>query len=199
MHGVVLVFGKKGQAAMEYLMTYGWALLVIFIVIAVLYFLSQGFTGGERCTFSNPGLACDNPNVPLFKGGAGADVGTLKGKIVNGIGKGIYVYEIGCTADTSKNPGSSALLSTQLTAASVVTVNSAIAPQGSLDMATLNLKCTDSSGIAYTAASGLAQGTDYHGSIYVLYRNSDDPSTACTAAGNYCRVAKASLVVKAQA
>ena len=28
---------KKGQAAMEYLMTYGWAILIIVVVVAVLY------------------------------------------------------------------------------------------------------------------------------------------------------------------
>ena len=28
---------KKGQAAMEYLMTYGWAILIIIVVIAALY------------------------------------------------------------------------------------------------------------------------------------------------------------------
>ena len=30
---------KKGQAAMEYLMTYGWAILIVIIVAAALYAL----------------------------------------------------------------------------------------------------------------------------------------------------------------
>ncbi|MEW6295543.1 MAG: hypothetical protein AB1467_04590 [Candidatus Diapherotrites archaeon] len=33
------MFNKKGQSALEYLMTYGWALVVIVVVIAVLYIL----------------------------------------------------------------------------------------------------------------------------------------------------------------
>ena len=33
-----LVLGKKGQSALEYLMTYGWAILIIIIVGGVLYY-----------------------------------------------------------------------------------------------------------------------------------------------------------------
>jgi hypothetical protein len=38
---------KKGQAAMEYLMTYGWAILVIVIVLAALLYLGV-FNVGQR-------------------------------------------------------------------------------------------------------------------------------------------------------
>jgi len=31
--------GKKGQAALEYLVTYGWAILVVLVVLSSLYFL----------------------------------------------------------------------------------------------------------------------------------------------------------------
>ncbi len=31
--------GKKAQSAMEYLMTYGWAILIIAVVLAALYSL----------------------------------------------------------------------------------------------------------------------------------------------------------------
>jgi len=42
---------KKGQTAMEYLMTYGWAILIVIVVIAALY--SMGvftLTGGVPCS-----------------------------------------------------------------------------------------------------------------------------------------------------
>ena len=47
---------KKGQTAMEYLMTYGWAILIVIVVVAALY--SMGvftITGGVPCSpcFSN--------------------------------------------------------------------------------------------------------------------------------------------------
>jgi hypothetical protein len=39
---------RKGQTALEYLMTYGWAILVVIIVVAVLYYM--GFT--KPCRFT---------------------------------------------------------------------------------------------------------------------------------------------------
>ncbi len=42
---------KKGQSALEYLMTYGWALVVIVIVVAALVFLiNPSQVGGQSCT-----------------------------------------------------------------------------------------------------------------------------------------------------
>lgn len=43
------MFGKKGQSALEYLMTYGWALVVIVIVIAAL-FLFGVFSTPKNCS-----------------------------------------------------------------------------------------------------------------------------------------------------
>ena len=47
------MFRKKGQAAMEFLMTYGWAILVVLVAIGALaYFgvLSPDRFLPERCT-----------------------------------------------------------------------------------------------------------------------------------------------------
>jgi hypothetical protein len=44
---------KKAQAAMEYLMTYGWAILIIIVVIAALYAMGVFKTKG-----SNPCSPC---------------------------------------------------------------------------------------------------------------------------------------------
>lgn len=37
---------KKGQAAMEYLMTYGWAILIVIVVVAALYAMGVFRLGG---------------------------------------------------------------------------------------------------------------------------------------------------------
>lgn len=37
---------KKGQAAMEYLMTYGWAILIVIVVVAALYAMGVFRIGG---------------------------------------------------------------------------------------------------------------------------------------------------------
>ena len=54
---------KKLQSAMEYLMTYGWAILIIAVVIGVLYalgiFNGSGFLG-SFCT-AQTGYFCANP------------------------------------------------------------------------------------------------------------------------------------------
>ena len=59
---------KKGQTAMEYLMTYGWAILIVIVVIAALYSMGV-FT-------VSPGVACS----PCFSYFAFVDYadGTLK-------------------------------------------------------------------------------------------------------------------------
>lgn len=54
--------GKKGQAAMEFLMTYGWALLVVLVAIGALAFfgvLNPGQFLPDQCTFFS-GVSCTN-------------------------------------------------------------------------------------------------------------------------------------------
>jgi|SRR3989344_1595747 len=50
---------KKGQAAMEFLMTYGWAILAAIIVVGVLWYLIGNPTNlaGDRFTVSAPLIA----------------------------------------------------------------------------------------------------------------------------------------------
>ena len=72
---------KKGQAAMEFLMTYGWAILVVLVAIGALaYFgvLSPGKFLPESCLLS-PGFACTD-----FKVVAGA-TSTWTIKVQNGL------------------------------------------------------------------------------------------------------------------
>lgn len=57
--------GKKAQAAMEFLMTYGWAILVVLVVIGALaYFgvLSPGRLLPDRCQLP-PGVSCDDYSI----------------------------------------------------------------------------------------------------------------------------------------
>ncbi len=41
---------SRGQSALEYLMTYGWALIVIAIVIGILFVVFTGATSAMTCT-----------------------------------------------------------------------------------------------------------------------------------------------------
>ena len=84
----------KAQAAMEYLVTYGWALLVLFVVVAYLVasgaFSASSFAAQE-CVIQ-PDLSC-SPFV-LFTDGSTA---TLKYTLTNGLGFPINVSEINYT------------------------------------------------------------------------------------------------------
>jgi hypothetical protein len=67
------MFDKKAQSALEYLMTYGWALVVIVIVIAALVFLinptqigPNNCTGFSRFPISNHQVDLTNDQLVLI-------------------------------------------------------------------------------------------------------------------------------------
>jgi hypothetical protein len=88
---------KKGQAAMEFLMTYGWAILAAVIVIGVL--ASFGVFSPSKyvptaCTLSAP-LGCDE---------SAASTTAVSLVIRNGLGESIDVSTVaisGCGADST--------------------------------------------------------------------------------------------------
>ncbi len=71
--------GRKAQSAMEYLMTYGWAILIIAIVLAALFslgvFSSSSFLGTTCISLS--GYTCSSPL--LHSGEFTATVGQATG------------------------------------------------------------------------------------------------------------------------
>src|SRR3989344_9344575 len=76
-----IMIQKKGQAAMEFLMTYGWALLVVLIAIGALAFfgvLNPSKFLPNSCSLA-PGFACND-----FKAAGSTDTITLI--VQNGLG-----------------------------------------------------------------------------------------------------------------
>ena len=59
---------KKGQAALEYLMTYGWAILVIVIVLGILLLLFTNMSKVQRC-MTPVGFSCGD-SQPIVKASA---------------------------------------------------------------------------------------------------------------------------------
>lgn len=98
---------RKGQAALEFLTTYGWAFLVILVMIGALaYFgvLSPTKFVSERCNFGVE-MACNKDTAVAVSGDAPVDLVTIK--LTNKFGKQITIddarlnsdYAIGaCTA-----------------------------------------------------------------------------------------------------
>jgi hypothetical protein len=94
-----MIFNKKmrGQAAMEYLMTYGWAILVIVIVIAILAFFLPSTP--ESCRFDQPGFSCSSEpgDFGIIANTSQANEIYVAVNIENGKGKIIKMNSIFCT------------------------------------------------------------------------------------------------------
>ena len=90
---------RKAQAAMEFLMTYGWALLAVLVVIGALAYLGVldvEILLPERCTFAVP-LNCDDQVVEGDK---------LQIVLLNGGGEGIRVRSIIAESEAFKTESS---------------------------------------------------------------------------------------------
>ena len=90
-----MLFSKKAQAAMEFLMTYGWAILVVLIVVGALaYFgvLNPSNLIPERCVFPTM-LTCSDYVITT---------GEIGLKFINGAGQDMTIYTVNyTTTDTT--------------------------------------------------------------------------------------------------
>ena len=79
---------RKGQAALEFLTTYGWAFLVILVMIGALAYFGVLNPSGllpSRCTFS-PELQCLEHEIIGDNNGAAAGGGEVKFRVRNNVG-----------------------------------------------------------------------------------------------------------------
>jgi len=95
--------GHRGQSAMEYLITYGWALLILLAVLTTLY--SMGLFRPSRympeeCVFQ-PGFTCSSFILRQIPTGGY----NLSFTAVNGLGFEIIVDEANLTAEDLGFPG----------------------------------------------------------------------------------------------
>ncbi len=108
-----MVFGKKrGQAAMEFLMTYGWAILVVLVVIGALaYFgvLSPDTLLPEKCTFPVQ-IGCKDYKV-TDRGGAGNPTDVITLILQNGAGRDMIIRKVNATSDALAATGCSSTIS----------------------------------------------------------------------------------------
>jgi len=91
---------RKGQAALEFLMTYGWAILVVLVVIGALaYFgvLNPDSLVPDKCTLTT-GISCDDHQI--IGGSSGGSVIHLS--LGNGQGRQILITNV--TAILVENP-----------------------------------------------------------------------------------------------
>lgn len=93
------MFDNKAQSALEYLMTYGWALIVIAIVIGVLIFVTSGSTGGVACQSQSTDIIVKEKAVRAGAGGVGLT-------LMNATGGTIGVTQAITATGTSQFTGS---------------------------------------------------------------------------------------------
>lgn len=83
---------KKGQAALEFLMTYGWAILAAIIAIGVLYLIigNPANIVGNRFTISEP----------FIKVAAAAATSGIQIEVKNGAGEAVTISSLAVTLDS---------------------------------------------------------------------------------------------------
>lgn len=153
---------RRGQAAMEYLMTYGWALLVIVIVIAVLILINP-FGAAPQCIFTEPGFFCDQPAIPVI----GAN-GELEGAVTNKMEKSITVYAVRCVSTSASQSITGSPAGTSVGANEAFNI-SATSPAVTCE------QTTATSGTGSTTATGtFSKGAQFRGKLWLFYRYQGD-------------------------
>ena len=146
---------RKGQTAMEYLMTYGWAILVIMVVLAVLFYLgvlNPSSITPTICTIK-PGFTCIS--WKLYKNG------TLFLKLGQGTGAIINITGMNCTTDTNVFEGGK----------SVIFEGGKSSLMSSAAEQNFYINCTGESG-GNLGQPGV-MGDVYSGRIYINYTETD--------------------------
>ncbi len=87
---------RKGQVALEFLMTYGWAMFIILLAVGALVYFGVLETEGiipEKCEFGGQGLVClDTPSID-------GDSGQVLLLIKNNVGQDINLTSVDVTED----------------------------------------------------------------------------------------------------
>lgn len=154
-----MMINKKAQGALEFLMTYGWAFLVILIMIGALaYFgvLSPTKFLPERCTFGTQFLCKDY----LLSYNSGAPAVTLR--LQNNLGQVIFVTSV----DATSQEGFGGCTATSLVDS---TGNSALDTSGDGSVESISdgeymdvvLDCTDT--------GGMTEGSKYKVQVNLVY------------------------------
>ena len=155
------IVGKmRGQAAMEYLMTYGWALLVIVIVIAILISLNL-FSAPQGCNFESSAFACGTPVVDTH--------GLLYLPLTNGNANDIKLVGVVCIADKSPNAPLA-----PASAGHGYFGNLTILRQSTYDLSNdTNMQpyCYKADGVTKFESNA---GADFSGKVWVFYHNDED-------------------------
>jgi hypothetical protein len=148
---------------MEYLMTYGWAILVIIIVIAVLFYigvLNPKNVTPTSCTFP-PGMTCASFKLVQTDG-------TLDLRVGQATGHPIQILNVICTQ--ASTPPDMSVINTGYTNVTTIPIGEQRWLLGG-DSGN-DVKCLDSNGATLGAAAAQL-GEFYKGKIWIQYNETD--------------------------
>ena len=180
---------SRAQSAMEYLMTYGWAILIIAVVLAALFSLNVFNAGAQLGTscIGQPGFSCAQPVIT--QGGA------LSFQLGQGIGYTTYNAQLACVSSANSVSANSLIYNSIGSAGAIlpggaagystatVTMNS-IASGTTLSIS--NLQCFPGTGAL--SGTGLSPiGSSFTGVIWMAY------STSAAGTGQYVKIATVSV------
>ena len=154
---------------MEYLMTYGWALLAIIIVIAALLYLNP-FRAPELCLFQQQGFSCSEPNAQVYLN-ADNEV-TMNVRLWNKLGKSVTIKGMACTDSQSAKFTSASEAyqdygtTVQIPAGDAADFSSASDAEG------VAVTCYKSDGV--TPISDMSVNQEFRGRLMVWYNYVDD-------------------------
>lgn len=149
---------KKGQAAIEYMMTYGWAILVIAIVLVAIYVMIQSPIKVQQCNIE-PGFLCNDP-LPQIHYDETDKTTRINLKLSNKQARGIEISSIVCTT-----------LSPQEVDKDKATENKVNISAGGSTIF-MNITCTKDKDNSLNA--GLIKGQEFRGHFIVWYNYDND-------------------------
>ncbi len=168
----------KGQAALEFLMTYGWAMLVVLAAIGALAYmgvLSPNKYITPKCVTA-PGITC--PGAPIFN--SGVNNRTVYFTVTNNLGTSISFVPRATPGvfDSISSPSPSTLTCTNGYACPAGNTGNALctqAPAGTATAATVTVPDGSSATIVLTgctdAGGDLKSGSIYSGDFVIHYTN----------------------------
>lgn len=148
---------SRAQSALEFMMTYGWTILVIVIILAVLFYIGVLNPRGSQantCLFP-PGQSCN-----AFKLGNGT--GSLVLDFGQATGKQIRITGISCSQDEARAAQNITNLSSNIT---ILTGEHGWIVGGD---STNGINCTDSSGSSLGSSNSVL-GERYKGTLCIAY------------------------------
>jgi len=148
---------KRGQSALEYLMTYGWALIVLVIVVAALFFL------GILNPSTYQGKTCTGFNKTAYAGEHDFNGTRFQAKFTNNAGFAVDLNNVSSTVAISGTSVNAPQL--------VIDDNTDVAPGASFIL-TAN------------GFSGFSTGTTFNATVTLRYSNSEGTPLVQTETGN---------------